>query len=208
MFQLIPNTETQPVSADISNDANAYRYRRFIFTHPPSEIQYSGLGSDWATLERSGGFPFVDWKGFKLLNVSFSFVIAEPLDGILRDVEDRIQELRSMAQAPYPVRLYNMDMMLTKELRYDVLENARLVQFAIGDLQITGQIRNASQKITRALASITLQELPPDKTPLIQMPILKHKESPKIPPPPPPGTSEEVLQSTGLPPTRDFTYPG
>jgi hypothetical protein len=87
------------------------------------------------------------------------------------------------------------------------LENARLVQFAIGDLQITGQIRNASQKITRALASITLQELPPDKTPLIQMPILKHKETVQAPSNPSTAANAEVLQSSGLAPGKNFVFP-
>lgn len=182
IFQVYPKNETQPVSADISNDANAYEYRRYTFTHAPNEIQYSGIGSDWTTVDRAGGFPFIDWKSFKLLQVSFSFVIAEQFDGIEVGIDERIKNLRAMAQAPYPVRLYNFDKMLTEEQRYDAIKQGRLIQFAITDISITGQQRNKDQQLTRAQASMTLQELPPDKTPLIQMPRLVHKDSSSSPP--------------------------
>jgi len=183
IFQLVPSTNREFGFIE-------YIPNRYIFIHKPNEIQYSGLGSEWVSIDRNGGFSFVDWKKFQLLQISFTFVIAKTADGLLNHVEDEIQLLRKIAQTPYPVSFFNFDSMFTQELRYDSDNFNRSnnlptgIQFVITDFSITAQQRDSSMRITRAQASMTLQEIPIEKQELISMPRLVPRGDKKPPPPP------------------------
>jgi len=167
----------------------------FIFHIAPNEINYSGFGNEWTQIDRVGSFPYIDWKSFKLLQISFSFlVVAKPdkksstADGIDIPVTEEILRLQRMSQAPYPVMFYGFDRLLTQQFRYDTTEGqkARGIQFVIQDLQITALRRNEKMEITRAQANITLQEIPVESTAIIGMPRLNHKPVPPVPPKTPP----------------------
>lgn len=175
MYQIyVARNDTPGADAKLSPIVNRYRFQL-----APNEISYSGLGGEWVTVERTGGFPMIDWKNFKLLQVSFSFVIAEKstiggltADGLDLKVKDSIELLQRMAQTPYPVMFYGFDTLLTNQFRYDKSGTPRGIQFIIQDLTITATRRNANMEITRAQASITLQEIPVEKQSLIGMPRL------------------------------------
>lgn len=160
---------------------------QYRFDFAPNEINYNGFGGEWTSIERNGSFPIIDWKSFKLLQISFSFVVANnnkdlTADGLELPVTEQIETLQRMAQAPYPVMFYGFDTLLTNQFRYDSSGKPRGVQFVIQDLSITSQRRNTNMEITRAQAQITLQEIPIETTSIIGMPRLKHKpEKPKIP---------------------------
>jgi len=167
----------------------------FVFNIAPNEINYSGFGSEWTQIDRVGSFPYIDWKSFKLLQISFTFlVVAKPdkksatADGIDIPVTEEILRLQRMSQAPYPVMFYGFDRMLTQQFRYDTIsgQKARGIQFVIQDLQITALRRNEKMEITRASANITLQEIPVESTAIIGMPRLNHKSVPPVPPKTPP----------------------
>jgi len=167
----------------------------FVFNIAPNEINYSGFGSEWTQIDRVGSFPYIDWKSFKLLQISFTFlVVAKPdkksatADGIDIPVTEEILRLQRMSQAPYPVMFYGFDRMLTQQFRYDTIsgQKARGIQFVIQDLQITALRRNEKMEITRAQANITLQEIPVESTAIIGMPRLNHKSVPPVPPKTPP----------------------
>jgi hypothetical protein len=172
MFQIYATSST--------TGATNYQYNRFVFDQKPNEVNYAGLGGDWVSVDRNGGFSFVDWKKFQLLTLSFSFVIANEDDGLLTHVEKKIETLRRIAQTPYPVTFYNFDDMFTSQFRYDTGSTPRGVQFVITDLSITAQRRNSLMQITRAQANITLQEFPMEKQDLISMPRLVHRP-PNVP---------------------------
>ena len=157
---------------------------QYVFDIIPNEINYSGFGGEWAQIERVGTFPFIDWKQFKLLQVSFSFVIASKTvgsvltaDGMEAPITQQIEKLQKMAQAPYPVMFYGFDTLMTSQFRYDGDGNARGVQFVIQDLSIAASRRNSNMEITRATANITLSEIPIERQTLIGMPQLKHTAS-------------------------------
>ena len=206
MFQIYATSST--------TGNTTYKYNRFVFEQKPNEVQYAGLGGEWVSVDRNGGFSFVDWKKFQLLELSFSFVIANEDDGLLTHVEKKIETLRRIAQTPYPVTFYNFDDMFTSQFRYDTGSTPRGVQFVITDLSITAQRRNSLMQITRAQANITLREFPMEKQDLISMPKLVHTP-PRIPGQPTPETepSQQLISenlSTGfiddkwlnLPPTE------
>lgn len=160
---------------------------QYNFDFAPNEINYSNFGGEWMSIERSGSFPIIDWKNFKLLQISFSFIIANKngeltADGLELPVTEQIETLQRMAQAPYPVMFYGFDTLLTNQFRYDTSGKPRGIQFVIQDLSISSQRRNKNMEITRAQATITLQEIPVETTSIIGMPRLRHKpEVPKTP---------------------------
>jgi len=211
MFQIYATSST--------TGTTNYRYNRFVFEQKPNEVQYAGLGGEWVSVDRNGGFSFVDWKKFQLLTMSFSFVIANEDDGLLTHVEKKIETLRRIAQTPYPITFYNFDDMFTSQFRYDTGNTPRGIQFVITDLSITAQRRNSLMQITRAQANITVQEFPMEKQDLISMPKLVHTP-PRIPGQPTPETepSQQLISenlSTGFiddkwlnpPPTEPVVEP-
>lgn len=187
----------------------------FIFHIAPNEINYSGFGNEWTQIDRVGSFPYIDWKSFKLLQISFSFlVVAKPdkksstADGIDIPVTEEILRLQRMSQAPYPVMFYGFDRLLTQQFRYDTTEGqkARGIQFVIQDLQITALRRNEKMEITRAQANITLQEIPVESTAIIGMPRLNHKSVPPVPPPRTPPEEKYLLPTDTLTTGATGTY--
>jgi len=155
---------------------------KYPFLFPPSQINYTGIGSEWMPVERSGSTPLVDWKGFKLLQVSFQFLIAPDKQGtfediqgesvISLDVEDQIAKLRKMAAAPYPVTLLGFDSMMSEQVGFPYL-SGRGVDFVITEMNISSLYRTTEGKINRAQCDITLQEIHNDAVPLITFPKLK-----------------------------------
>ena len=155
---------------------------RHIFLFPPNQINYTGIGSEWTPIERSGSTPLVDWKGFKLLQVSFQFLIAPDKQGtfediqgesvISLDVEDKIAELRRMSTAPYPVTLLGFDSMMSEQVGFPYI-SGRGVDFVISEMNISSLYRTTDGRINRAQCDITLQELHNDAVPLITFPKLR-----------------------------------
>lgn len=159
---------------------------RHIFKLKPNQIQYSNMGSDWTEVERSGNLPLVDWKGYKLLSVSFQFLVAPDGIGsfddrtdtraITESVDPELNNLRRMATSPYPVVLLGFDEILTHQLRFP-FENGRGVEFVITEFNISSMYRTAYGEINRAQCDITLREVPIESIMLLDFP------KPKSPPP-------------------------
>ena len=163
------------------------RTARHIFNISPGQISYSNLGSDWQEIERVGQIGLVDWKSYKLMKISFQFLIipdkSETYDragGFSDDatntkitvgVDGQIRNLRAMATRPYPVVLYGFDDMMTNQLRFPS-DKGRGVEFVVGDLNISSIYRTESGEINRATCDITLQELPLEAIRIIEMPKL------------------------------------
>lgn len=155
---------------------------RYEFVFPPNQISYSGIGSEWSNIPRSGSTPLVDWSSFKAMEVSFQFLLAPDKSAsfnengngssIVLDVEDDIRKLRRMAVTPYPVIMLGFDSLLSEQIGYPYIDG-RGVEFIIGDLSISSLFRTSEGKINRATCSMTLREIPTDAIPLISFPLLK-----------------------------------
>ena len=170
--------------------------RRFIFPFVPREVTYSGIGTQWTEIPRSGNYPIVDWTGFNLLKISFNFDIVN-MDyenkqgfGLNYSCEGQITTLREMAQTPYPVTFLNMDKFMEKEVRWPLLTSGRGVEFVIGEFSVTavqrtggGTIKDGSDanQISRATCSMTLQEIPIETLDIVQMPPIKPCPKKKCP---------------------------
>lgn len=174
--------------------------RRFVFPFTPKEVNYSGIGTVWTEIPRSGNFPIVDWTGFNLLKISFNFDIVntdykdKQGFGLHYSCEDQIRRLREMAQTPYPVTFLNMDKFMQEEVRWPLLTSGRGIEFVIQEFSVTAVQRtpfSASEnspyfglepnQISRATCSMTLQEIPIENVDIVQMPPIlpcKPKNSP------------------------------
>ena len=173
-----------------SKQINGTPIRSFVFPFVPNNVNYSGLGVNWTEIERTGGYPIVDWASFQLLKVSFTFDIVSMAQenqagfGLYYSCEDQIHELREMAQAPYPVTFLNMDKFMQDELRWPSLNSGRGVEFVIQEFSVTAVQRTSSNptalvsstvanQISRASCTMTLQEIPIEKVDIVQMPPIR-----------------------------------
>lgn len=178
--------------------------RRFIFPFTPKEVSYSNLSSVWTEINRNGRHPIVDWTGFQLLKVSFTFElvsrnstdIAQPRDGfgLYYSIDEEINVLRQMATAPYPVSFLNMDTFFSKELRYPLYTQGRGVEFVITDFAVQSVQRTSNSnaagittiqpnQISRASCTMTLQECPIENVDIISIPKITVCSKTDCPPP-------------------------
>ena len=204
--------------------------RRFVFPFAPKDVTYSNLSSVWTEISRTGRHPIVDWTNFQLLKVSFTFELVDrnstdpgqPRDGfgLFYSIDEKINILRQMATAPYPVSFLNMDTFFSKELRYPLYTQGRGVEFVITDFAVQSVQRTPAQnsgglkstqpnQISRASCTITLQECPIEQVDIISIPQITICSKKKCPPPECPAPCEEkpkefVLISTK---TREETTP-
>lgn len=173
-----------------SKEINGSPIRSFVFPFVPNNVNYSGLGINWTEIERTGGYPIVDWTSFQLLKISFNFDIVSMAQenqagfGLYYSCEDQIQELREMAQAPYPVTFLNMDKFMQDELRWPSLNTGRGIEFVIQEFSVTAVQRTptnptalkfspVANQISRASCTMTLQEIPIERVDIVQMPPMK-----------------------------------
>lgn len=177
--------------------------RRFVFPFAPKDVAYSNLSSVWTEINRTGRHPIVDWSGFQLLKVSFTFElvdktstdVAQPRDGfgLYFSVDEKINLLRQMATAPYPVSFLNMDTFFSKELRYPLYTQGRGVEFVITDFAVQSVQRtppsnqgpteaSLPNQISRASCTMTLQECPIEQVDIVNIPPITVCAKEKCPP--------------------------
>jgi len=181
--------QTYEVFAKDGSSIGDTKPRSFVFPFAPREVNYTGIGTRWTEIERTGNFPIVDWQGFQLLKISFNFDLADRQYegstgfGYLHSCEDDIEKLRQMAQTPYPVTFLNMDRFMENEVRWPPITGGRGIEFVIAEFTVTsvqrtpsGSVRAQGTKanqISRATCSMTLQEIPIENVNIVQMPPIK-----------------------------------
>lgn len=166
--------------------------KRYIFILRPNQISYSNIGSEWTDIPRSGNSPLIDWKSYKLMQVSFQFIVVPDREGnldryrteneITLSIDNQLRTLQEMASAPYPIVLLGFDDMITNEVRFP-FNSGRGVEFVIADFSVTSLFRTATGAINRAQCDITLREVPIQSLAYIDFPALKFPKT-KNPPPP------------------------
>lgn len=166
----------------------------YEFLHRPNQISYSSIGSEWSPIERAANRPMLDWKSYKLMNVSFSFIVAADgagsldtaVDGkvITTSIDQELKTLRQMATSPFPVVFMGFDKLLEEPVRFPFNNDAgKGSLFVIADFSVSSIYRSSTGAISRASCDITLTEYPKELIKLIEFP--KLKPIPEIPPPPP-----------------------
>jgi hypothetical protein len=185
--------EPQMVQYYKSGNSQLQTTARHYFSPKPNQINYQNLGSEWTEIERVGRIPLVDWKNYRLMKVSFQFLVIPEFtyrtgafgetadDGITISIDEKLENLRNMAARPYPVILYGFDDLLINANPFSMSTGAG-VQFVISELTISSLIRTTTGSINRATCDITLQEVPIEYINIISLPKLVPGEI--IPPAP------------------------
>lgn len=164
---------------------------RFVFRYYPNNVSYTDIGSNWTEIERVNNTPFVDFRNFKLMKISFEFVVGDNTN-LMTSCDDELKLLRQMATRPESVIFLGMDKMFTEQLIYPSWTGGSGVEFAIVDLQITSVQRvqqppdgnsqsSPRGEIARATCNMTIQELPLEGPNLIVMPKIAQVNIPTIP---------------------------
>ncbi len=160
---------------------------KFDFKFRPNNISYSNIGSMWQEIDRVNNSPILDFKNFKLMKISFEFVVGDK-ENLFETCDEQLKTLRQMASQPFPVRFNGFDKLFDEQLIYQQ-SNIGSGQFAIIDIGISSVFRTqpepgkiqANGSISRATVNITIQELPRDTTNVIKFPKLPFKPGPTKP---------------------------
>lgn len=178
-----PSSEPQMVQYYKRGSSIIQEPDRHIFLPKPNQINYENIGSEWTEIERVGRIPLVDWKNFRLMKISFQFLVlptstyrlgafGETADEqITLSIDDQLERLRNMAARPYPVILYGFDDLLTNSSPF-VMSSGAGVQFVITDFRISSLLRTPEGAINRATCDVSMQEVPIEYINIVSFPKL------------------------------------
>lgn len=144
---------------------------RYFFRNIPNTVSYQGLGSRWVEIPRKGDFPIVEWSDWALMKVSFDFLVAHEMDGLFHDVSEDLDQLRRMAQRPYPVSVFGMDQLFSLQMKR-AQSTGRAMQFVIANFTVKSARRTVGEgdkEIAAAQCSMTLQEIPIEEMKVVEM---------------------------------------
>lgn len=200
------NTKAEMVQYYRATDGNySLTPDRFQFRYYPNNVSYTDLGANWTEIDRVNNTPFVDFRNFKLMKISFEFVVGDNTN-LMTSCDDELKMLRQMAARPESVIFLGMDKMFTEQLIYPSWTGGSGIEFAIVDLTINSVQRvqqppdsnspsSPRGEIARATCNLTIQELPLEGPNLIVLPRLTDVKTPTIPPSTPGGTCVPLLWS-------------
>lgn len=199
---VVPVSASQPPKL-IQTTTGGTQPLTYEFLHRPNQVSYSNIGSEWSPIDRAANRPMVDWKSYKLMNVSFSFIVSpdgsgsldEAIDGkvISTSIDSDLKKLRQMASSPFPVVFMGFDQLLEAPSRYPFNSDASTGSlFVIADFSVTSVYRSSTGAISRASCDMTLTEYPKELIKLIEFP--KLRPIPEVPPPPP--SQKEICDNT------------
>ena len=181
---------------DANTDSMAFVADKFFFHYKPNNITYNNIGAEWQDIPRVNNTPLVDFKNFKLMKITFEFIVAEKLDDVsslYASCEAQLKMLRQMATRPEFVQFTNMDTLFSEQLIYpDFFSSGVATYFSIVDMSITSVQRSRQGvdtvfgstpgSINRATVNMTVQEVNSSGPPPIFLPRIT--QPPKTPPPP------------------------
>jgi len=152
----------------------------FTFPYKPNNINYSNIGSNYAEIDRVNNTPIIDFKNYKLMKISFEFLVGASQD-LSQSCDEELRVLRTMARNPDPVTFMNFDAIFKTRLGADSQTGGSGVLFAIIDMSISSIQRTqpsgtgtaSTGEINRATVSMTIQELPIDRRVGLRFPRLK-----------------------------------
>ena len=164
--------------------------RTHVFDIIPNSFEFSQLASVWNEVERSGNYAMVDWSKYNLTKCTFRFLIAGKRtdiidagtataksvivnDGLDVSIDKKIEILRAMGGAPYPVVLHNLNTLTSTSFRFPYVNNTRNLQWVIADMSVTAtRMTPNGRKMAAAEVSITLNEYPVIARNIIALPPL------------------------------------
>lgn len=145
----------------------------FTFPYPPQQIQYSNMSPEMSEIQRPGKVPLIAFNKFRAKQISFKFLLAVPLDGLVASIDEDIQVLQEMANTARPVYFVNFDRQITNPL--SSLADIRIF-WSIIDLTFSSIRRNERNEVVAAEANITLIENSNPKIKTADLPVLTYTQ--------------------------------
>jgi hypothetical protein len=190
----------------------------YEFLHRPNQISYTSIGSEWSPIDRAANRPMIDWKSYKLMSVSFSFIVAPNVGGsldaaldnnvITTSVDNDLKTLRQMASSPFPVVFMGFDKLLSEPAKYPFnKDSGNGSLFVIADFNVSSIYRSSTGAISRASCDITLTEYPKELIKLIEFPKLTPIKEVPVRTPREGATCSRTKPSTTLAARAGFTWP-
>lgn len=201
---------------DANTDSMSFVADKFFFHYKPNNITYANIGAEWQDIPRVNNTPLVDFKNFKLMKITFEFIVAEKIDevsSLYASCEAQLKMLRQMATRPEYVQFTNMDTLFSEQLIYpDFFSSGVATYFSIVDMSITSVQRSRQSidtpfgapagSINRATVNMTVQEVNSSGPPPIFLPRIT--QPPVTPPPPDIPGKDQICKSrfTWISPAR------
>jgi len=134
----------------------------YEFSFPPSQIVYDGAGVDISEIPIPLSKPLIDIRASKNYKAVFEFLVAEPLDGLSKSIEQQLVTLRWMADSAEPVYFENFDTFLTNGFWY-------IAEFSIKTSRV-----NTNGEIVAAQCTVGLIEYQERNVKFAKFPKLKY----------------------------------
>lgn len=154
----------------------------FQLPYNPIQVRYGNLSDEMAQIERPGTTPIVAFKSHRLMTVDFSFILAQPGDGLATSIDESLVLLRRFAASGNRVvSLVNFDLLTNSPhtFRNQTPEvRTKGLFFNIVDMSLESVRRNKSNQISQANVTFSLVENRNPKINVVQIPPL-----PKVMPP-------------------------
>jgi hypothetical protein len=134
----------------------------FSLPYNPIQVQYGQFGDEITQIPRPATTPIVAFKSHRLMTIDFTFILAQPGDGLATSVDDKLQILRRFAASGHRlVSLENFDALTNQPHQFrNSFPEARTdgLFFNIVDMSVDVLRRNRNNQISQANISISLVE--------------------------------------------------
>lgn len=134
----------------------------FSLPYNPIQVQYGQFGDEITQIPRPATVPIVAFKAHRLMTIDFTFILAQPGDGLATSVDDKLQILRRFAASGHRlVSLENFDALTNQPHKFrNSFPEARTdgLFFNIVDMSVDVLRRNRNNQISQANISISLVE--------------------------------------------------
>lgn len=156
----------------------------FSLPYNPIQVQYGQFGDEITQIPRPATTPIVAFKSHRLMTIDFTFILAQPGDGLATSVDDKLQILRRFAASGHRVvSLANFDALTNQPHKFrNSFEEARTdgLFFNIVDMSVDVLRRNKSNQISQANISMSLVENRNPKINIAYIPPLKPAPPPTL----------------------------
>lgn len=134
----------------------------FSLPYNPIQVQYGSFGDEITQIPRPATTPIVAFKSHRLMTIDFTFILAQPGDGLATSVDDKLQILRRFAASGHRVvSLINFDALTNQPHKFrNSFEESRTdgLFFNIVEMSVDVLRRNRNNQISQANISISLVE--------------------------------------------------
>lgn len=145
----------------------------------PIQVRYGNLADEITQIARPATTPIVAFRQHRLMSIDFTFVMAQPGDGLATSMDEVLQILRKFAASGHRViSMVNFDSLTHSPYKYRNLSpesRADGLFFHISDMSIESTRRNKNNQISQANVTMSLIEVRNPKVTVASIPVLNDR---------------------------------